>query len=210
MILDATGEAVGLSIACAVVPFQIVLLSSTSAMRRVSLREPILLNRRFDRMLMPPSAVLTETLAFAASFVMFPLMMAIYWRRTDGRIAVACPWSWRRPRCWRWAWRGPRRCSGVWAPNLQALASSGAAHPVLRRPGPRRAVRGLGRASYDWIVFNPLSGLFEVVSARLPLRRRPRVLAARLSDRLGLLLMALFLPLYRREQRHFAKLVTSL
>lgn len=45
LILDR-GYAVGLSLACAVVPFQIVLLSCTSAMNAVSLREPILLNMR--------------------------------------------------------------------------------------------------------------------------------------------------------------------
>ena len=75
VILDRSGEATALSLACAVVPFQIVMFSFISALSAVSMREPILLNMAFDRVLIPPASVLTEALVFAASFIMFPLAM---------------------------------------------------------------------------------------------------------------------------------------
>jgi lipopolysaccharide transport system permease protein len=207
-ILNSSGEAIGLSIACAVVPFQIVLLSATSAMRCVSLREPILLNRRFDRMLMPPSAVLTETLAFAASFVMFPLMMLIYsvgpttallWLPVV--IAVTLVLSLGA------AW--PAALLGIWVPTLQDLAAQGLRVLFFAAPG-LIALSEVSGTVYDWIVLNPFSGLFESFRHVFLYGDAPPFWELAYPAGFGLLLMAIFLPLYRREKRHFAKMVTSL
>jgi|SRR5688500_7437671 ABC-type polysaccharide/polyol phosphate export permease len=207
-ILDRSGEAVGLSIACAVVPFQIVILSSASAMKCVSLREPVLLNRRFDRMLLPPSAVLTESLAFAASFVMFPIMMALYWVGPTAAllwlpVVVGATFVLALGAAW------PSALLGVWAPNLQALANQALRILFFAAPG-LVALSEVSEGVHDWIVFNPLSGLFESFRHVFLYGDSPVFWELAYPTGFGLLLMAVFLPLYRREQRHFAKLVTSL
>lgn len=208
VILDRTGEAVGLSIACAVVPFQIVLLSAISAMNSVSLREPILLNRRFDLMLIPPSSVMTESLAFATSFVMFPLMMVFYGVAPTAALlwlplvvaaslvlAVGAAW--------------PAAIFGVWAPSLQVFAGQALRILFFASPG-LVALDELAEGIQGWIVFNPLSGLFEAFRAVILYGESPAFWQLAYPAAFGLLLMAVFVPLYRREQRHFAKLVSSL
>lgn len=208
VILDRSGAAVGLSIACAVVPFQIVLLSAISAMNSVSLREPILLNRRFDLMLIPPSSVVTEALAFATSFVMFPLMMIFYGVEPTAALlwlplvvvstmvlAVGAAW--------------PAAVLGIWAPSLQVFAGQALRILFFAAPG-LVALSELSEGVRDWIVFNPLSGLFEAFRHVFLYGDSPELWELAYPAGFGLLLMAVFIPLYRREQRHFAKLVSSL
>ena len=84
-VFDRPGDAVGLSLACAVVPFQLVMLSITNAMTALDGRRPILLNMAFERMLIPTSSVLTESTGFASSFLLFVVMMVSY--------GVAPTWS---------------------------------------------------------------------------------------------------------------------
>ena len=184
-----------------------MLLAFESSMGAVALREPILLNRRFDRMLIPPASVMTEALAFAASFLMFPLAMIYYgvaptlallWLPVvvAATLVLALGVAW------------PAALLGIWLPTTRVFAGQGAAHPVLRRARHRRALGGpggrprLGR-------LQPAHRAVRVLPARVPLRRQPRVLAARLPGRRRLVLTLAFLPLYRREQRHFAKFVRS-
>jgi ABC-type polysaccharide/polyol phosphate export permease len=208
VILDRTGEAVGLSIACAVVPFQIVSLSSISAMNGVSLREPILLNRRFDTMLIPPSAVMTEALAFATSFVMFPLMMVIY------GVAPAASLAWLPVVVVATiilslgaAW--PSALLGVWAPNMTLFAGQALRILFFASSG-LVALSEVPDGVHDWIVLNPLTGLFESWRHVFLFGDAPAFWELAYPTAFGVLLMLVFLPLYRREKRHFAKLVTSL
>jgi len=77
-VLHRPGEAPGLSLACAVVPFQLLMMSISNAMSAVNLRRSIVLNMTFDRALIPVSSVLTETIAFGASIVLVVLMMGVY------------------------------------------------------------------------------------------------------------------------------------
>jgi homopolymeric O-antigen transport system permease protein len=208
VMLDRTGEAVGLSIACAVVPFQIVSQSSTSAMNAVSLRQPILLNRRFDTMLIPPSAVLTETLAFGTSFVMFPLTMLIYsvgpetslvWLPvvvvTTMVLSLGAAW--------------PSALLGIWAPKVSVFASQ-----VLRilyfASAGLVALSEVPEEVHDVVVINPFTALFESYRHVFLYGDAPPLWELAYPLGLGALLWSLFLPLYRREKRHFAKLVTSL
>jgi lipopolysaccharide transport system permease protein len=208
VILNRSGDAVGLSIACAVVPFQIVLLSATSGLNAVSLREPILLNRRFDLMLIPPSAVLTEAVAFATSFVMFPLMMALYavgpttallWLPVVviATVVLALGAAW------------PAALLGVWAPSLQVFATQALRIAFFAAPG----LIALSEVDPDvrrWIVLNPLSGLFEAFRHVFLYGNSPEFWELAYPAAFGIVLMLIFIPLYRREQRHFSKMVTSL
>lgn len=208
VILDRSGEAVGLSIACAVVPFQIVLLSATSAMNAVSLREPVLLNRRFDLMLIPPSAVMTEALAFATSFAMFPLMMALYWVGPTLAllwlpVVVAATVLLALGAAW------PAALLGVWAPNITVFASQALRILFFAAPG-LVALSEVSDSVREWIVFNPLSGLFESFRHVFLYGNAPELSELAYPAAFGAFLMLVFVPLYRREQRHFAKLVSSL
>ena len=207
VILGRGGNEAALSIACAVVPFQIVLLAFESSMGAVGLREPILLNRRFDRMLIPPAAVLTESLAFAASFLMFPLLMAYYgvaptlsllWLPVvvGATLILALGVAW------------PAALLGVWFPTTRIFAGQGLRILFFAAAG----IVALDEVSEDvrsWIVLNPLTGLFESFRHVFLYGDSPQFWQLAYPSAVGLLLMLAFLPLYRREQRHFAKFVRS-
>ena len=207
VVLGRGGEAAALSIACAVVPFQIVLLAFESSMGAVGLREPILLNRRFDRMLIPPAAVVTESLAFAASFLMFPLAMAYYgvgptlallWLPVvvAATLALAIGVAW------------PAALLGLWLPTTKIFATQGLRILFFAAPG----IVALAEVPEDvrrWVVYNPLSGLFESFRHVFLYGDNPEFWQLAYPALLGLALILVFLPLYRREQRHFAKFVRS-
>ncbi len=78
LVLERPGEAPGLSLACAVIPFQLVMAGVANGMGAVLLRRSVVLNMGFNRTLIPLSGTLTETIAFAASLLLFVLMMVIY------------------------------------------------------------------------------------------------------------------------------------
>jgi lipopolysaccharide transport system permease protein len=207
VILGRGGEAAGLSLACAVVPFQIVLLSCISSMSAVSLREPILLNMRFDRMLIPPAAVMTETLAFAASFTMFPITMAVYGVEPTAALlwlplivtvtlvlALGAAW--------------PAALIGLWLPAIRTLASQALRIVFFAAPG----LVALAETSDEvrrWIVYNPLTGLFESYRDVFLYGEAPEFAQVFYPLAVGVVLTLVFLPIYRSERRHFAKLVSD-
>jgi lipopolysaccharide transport system permease protein len=207
VILGRGGNEAALSIACAVVPFQIILSGFDSAMNSVALREPVLLNRRFDRMLLPPSSVLTEGFAFGASFLMFPMAMAYYgvgptpallWLplvvAVTLLLAVGIAW--------------PAALLGVWLPSVRIFSSQALRILFFAAPG-IVALSEVPRHLRDWIVFNPLTGLFESFRHVFLYGDSPEFWQLAYPAGLGIALTLAFLPLYRREQRHFAKLVRS-
>lgn len=207
VILGRGGEAVALSIACAVVPFQIVLLAFDSATNAVALREPVLLNRSFDRMLLPPSSVLTEGFAFAASFLMFPLLMIYYgvgptvallWLPVvvGATLVLALGIAW------------PAALLGVWLPTIRVFGSQALRILFFAAPG-IVALSEVPEHVREWIVFNPLSGLFESFRHVFLYGDSPEFWQLAYPTAVGIVLTLVFLPFYRREQRHFAKLVRS-
>lgn len=207
LVLGRGGNEAALSIACAVVPFQLVLLAFDSSFGAVALREPILLNRRFDRMLIPPAAVLTESLAFAASFLMFPLTMAIYgvgpsWSLLWLPVVVGATLVLAVGVAW------PAALLGIWLPTTRVFASQGLRVLFFAAPG-IVALSEIPPDIRDWIVFNPLTGLFESFRHVFMYADSPEFWHLAYPVALGLALTLVFLPLYRREQRHFAKLVRS-
>ena len=77
-VLNRRGYAVGLSIACAVVPFQLVMMTIINALRAVDLRRSVITNMAFDKSLIPVASVCTEAVGFSACFVLLGLLMAVY------------------------------------------------------------------------------------------------------------------------------------
>lgn len=207
IMLDRGGNAAALSLSCAVVPFQLVILGCESAMGAVALREPVLLNRQFDRMLLPASAVLTEAFAFAASFLLFPLTMLL------GGVAPTVHVLWlpvvvvvtlvfSQGLAW------PAALFGLWFPTLKLLASQGLRILFFAAPGVV-ALAEVSGSTRDWIVLNPLTGIFESYRDALLYGEAPSLAHLAYPTAVGVVLTLVTLPLYRREQRHFAKLVRS-
>ena len=205
LILDRRGEATGLTLACSVVPFQIVLLSCVSAMTAVSNREPVLLNMRFDRLLIPPAAVLTEGVAFGASFLLFPITMIMYGVAPTTAllwlpVVVAVTFVLAMGAAW------PATLIGLWVPSVRQFAAQVLRIAYFAAPG----LVSLAETSEDvrrWIVFNPLTGLFEAYRDVFLYGTSPAFWELAYPAGVGIALALLFIPVYRREERHFAKLV---
>ena len=134
LVLARGEDAIGLSLACAVVPFTLLMASTVNALTSVQLRGSILLNMGFPRMLIPIASVTTETIAFTASLVLLPVMMIIYdvgptlsilWLPVALAITVD-------PRAR--ASPTPRRCSGSGTPSFSRSRSRSRAPPSSSPP----------------------------------------------------------------------------
>jgi lipopolysaccharide transport system permease protein len=205
IVLDRGGRAPGLVIACAVVPFQLVMTTIVNALNAVSSRSSIILNMAFERVLIPISSALTETIAFAASLCLVVLMMAIYGVAPTAAVlwlpvvialnillGIACAYG--------------ASLMGLWLPDLRPFAISFVRTMFFLAPGLVPLSEIGGRAN-DLLRINPLTGLFEAYRAILVAGHRPAAwqLLFPLAAALGLL--ATFVPIYVRDQRQFAKIV---
>jgi lipopolysaccharide transport system permease protein len=204
-VLDRPGEAPGLALAAAVVPFQLVMNTVANAMNAVHVRRGIVLNMAFDRKLIPFSATLSESASFVASFLVVVAMMIAYgvapttalaWlplvALANLYLAVAAAYVATLLGLWLWEFK-PFLLSFVrmlffLGPGLVPLSETSAdARELLR--------------------LNPLTAMFEsyrdvFLDGHAPARWQlayPVVVAS--------ILLLIFIPLYRSEQRHFAKVV---
>lgn len=205
LVLDRGGSAPGLSLACAVVPFQLLMMAIINALGAVKLRKPIILNMAFNRMVLPLSSVMTETVAFAASLLVIVLMMAIYgiaptaaiaWFPlvfvVNGVFAVACAY--------------PAALVGLWFPDLRNFAVSFVRTLFFLAPG-LVALSEVPAGSADAVRFNPLTGLFESYRDVFLYGQRPAAWQIVYPVAVAALLLAASLPVYVRDQRQFAKIV---
>lgn len=204
-VLNQPGEAPGLSLACAVIPFQLVMLTIANAMTSLELRRPILLNMAFKRMLLPVSAALTETVAFSPSLLLVVVMMAAYgvaptWNvlwfplvlLVNLILAIATAYA--------------AVLFGVWLRELRAFVTSFVRALFFLAPG----LVPLAETSEDirdLLRLNPLTGLFEAYRDVFMDGTRPALWELAFPLIAALILFAIFVPLYRSEQRQFAKVV---
>jgi ABC-type polysaccharide/polyol phosphate export permease len=205
VVVGRGGEQAALSIACAVVPFQIVLTGCESAMGAVRLRSPIIDNRRFDHVLLPPSSVMTEGFAFAASFLLFPMTMIYYGVAPTMAllwlpVVVAATFVLALGMAW------PAALLGVLLPTTRVFAGQALRILFFAAPG-IVTLAEVPSGVRDWIVLNPLSGIFESYRHVFLYGDAPRLWELAYPVALGIVLTLVFLPLYKREQRHFAKLI---
>jgi ABC-2 type transport system permease protein len=205
LVLSRTEEAIGLSIACAVVPFTLLMSSVVNALTSVQLRGSILLNMGFPRMLIPVASVSTETVAFTATLVLLPIMMAVYgiaptvailWLPAALAVTIVLAL----------AFAYPATLFGVWYPELQPFAISFARAAFFLAPG-LVALDEITGTARDLLPFNPFTGLFESFRDALLYGQAPA--AWQLLAPLGaaVLILALTVPLYKREQTRLAKLL---
>jgi lipopolysaccharide transport system permease protein len=204
-VLDRGGPAPGLSLACAILPFQLVMMSVVNALSAVSSRRAILLNMAFDRKLLPISSVMTESVAAAASLGLIVLMMAVYgvaptvaivWLPLVIAVTVIVAVG--------FAYLAA--LVGVWFADLRNFAISLIRTLYFVAPGLIPLSEIYGRA-HDLLKLNPLTGLFEAFRDVLLYGQRPAAWELLIPLGIALLLLAIFVPIYRSEQRHFAKVV---
>ncbi len=204
-VLKREHAAAGLSLACAVVPFQLIMASVINVMHAVNLRSSIILNTAFPRSLIPLSGVLTETVALAGSLGLLALMMAAYgvaptlavlWLPVvlalNVGMAVAAAY--------------PAALFGLWFGELREFMVSFARTLFFLAPGLVALAQITGRA-HDLVQLNPLTGLFETYRSVLLYGRSPSLGQLAYPAAVGLVGLAVTLPIFRREVRHLAKVV---
>jgi lipopolysaccharide transport system permease protein len=204
-VLDRPGKAIGLSLACAVVPFQFVMLTVINAMTALDVRRPIILNMKFKRMLIPPSSAVTESVGFGSSLFLIILMMAVYkvaptWNLlwfpllllVNLLLAVAAAY--------------PAVLFGIWLRELRAFVMSFIRVLFFLSPGlvPLSEARPSARSLLQ---LNPLTGLFEAYRAVFMFGRSPEAWQLLYPLATVAILLVVFIPVFRAEQRQFAKVI---
>jgi lipopolysaccharide transport system permease protein len=205
IVLNVSGEAPGLSLACAVVPFQLIMSTVINAMMAVTTRRTIILNMAFKRVLLPVSSVLTESAAFIASLTILALMMFIY------QIAPTPAMAW-LPLVlavnvfFALGFAYPASLFGLWFRDLRNIGISFVRTLFFLAAGLVPLSQIHGRA-HDWLRLNPLTGLFEAYRSVLLFGHAPAFWELAYPVGCACVLLILFVPLYNHEQRQFAKVV---
>ena len=205
VLLERPGRAPGLSIACAIVPFQILMMIVVNGQNAVQVRRSIILNMAFPRSLIPVAAVLTEALSFLASLVLLALMMGLY------GIALTVSVLWlplvlAMNLALASAIAYPASLVGVWIPDLRPFVVSFVRTLFFLAPG-LIALDQIGGTAHDLIKLNPMTGLFEGYRSVLLYGHAPAAWELLYPLAVAALMLAVFVPIYRREQKQFAKVV---
>jgi lipopolysaccharide transport system permease protein len=206
-VLDRPGGAWALSIACAVFPFQLLMMTIINALNAVRLRQSIISNMGFPKILLPISSALTESVAFIGTLPVFAVMMVAYGEYPEWSIlwmpvlialtmfaAVACAY--------------PAALIGLWFRELHNFVVSGVRTLFFLAAGlvALDSVHGLAR---DLLALNPLTGIFEAYRNVLIVGESPAWWHLLYPLAFAALLLLAFLPIYRREQEQFAKVSES-
>jgi ABC-type polysaccharide/polyol phosphate export permease len=206
VVLDRPGQAIGLSLACAVIPFQLVTMTCLNALDSIRARRPIIANMTFSRNLIPASSAATESVAFVASLLLLALMMAVYGVLPTAatlwlpvvlavNLALAAAFAY------------PAALLAVWVPDLRAFVISFIRTLFFLAPG-LVALRDLEGTTQDLVKINPLTGLFEAYRDALLYGQAPAAWELLVPLGAAALVAAVFVPIYHREQRHLAKMFT--
>jgi lipopolysaccharide transport system permease protein len=204
-ILHRSGAAPGLNLACAVIPFQLVMMTIVNGMGAVQLRGSIIRNMAFNRVLIPISSTLTEAVAFGASLVLLVMMMVIY--RVEPTLALLwLPLVLVITLVFAAACAYVAALIGVWIPDVRPFVISLVRALFFLAPG-LVAISDIGGRAEQLVKLNPLTGLFESYRSIMLNGTSPPAweLAVPLAWATVLLLVAL--PLYLREQHQFAKVL---
>jgi len=205
LVLDRGGTATGLSLACAIVPFQLITTTMANALQSISLRGSIIVNMRFPRMLIPAASLVTESVAFPATLLLLPAMMLVY--SVAPTVAILwLPVALAVTAIFALALAYPSALVGIWYPELQPFAVSLVRTMFFLAPG-LVALEQVGAGTRDLLPINPLTGIFESFRDVLLYGQAPAAWQILVPLGTAALLLAIFLPLYRREQAELAKLV---
>jgi len=204
-IVDRGGQTPGLTVACAVVPFQLLISVALSSMRSVREQRSLILNLGFRRELLPAAITLTETLGFAASLSLLALMMAAY------GVAPTVAILWLIPAIGvtlllALALSYPAYLFGFWFRDLLPFAVSAMRVSYFVAPGVVALSEIKGNAN-ELVRLNPLTGIFEAYRDALIYGHAPPAWELLYPAGFALVMLAVFVPVFRSEQRHLAKVV---
>jgi ABC-type polysaccharide/polyol phosphate export permease len=205
-VLDRPGKAVGLSLACAVIPFQLVMTTSLNALDSTRARRSIITNMSFPRSLIPLSSALTESVASFASLLLLALMMSVYGVAPTAA-ALWFPVVLAVNLMLAAAFAYPAALLAVWMPDLRAFVSSFIRTMFFLAPG-LVALKDIEGTTQDLMKINPLTGLFEAYRDALLYGQAPEAWELLAPLGAAALLAAVFVPIYHREQRDLAKVWT--
>jgi len=204
-VLDRPGPAPGLSLAAAIIPFQLVMATVANAMEAIDIRKPILLNMRFERRLIPLSSTFTESTAFAASFLLIVVMMVAYgvgpttalvWLPlilfVNLYLAAAGAYA--------------ASLLGLWLHELKPFLLSFVRMLFFLGPG-LVPLAATGSGAQEILRFNPLSGMFEAYRSVFLHGEAPAAWELLYPFAIATAILLVFVPIYRSEQREFAKVV---
>jgi lipopolysaccharide transport system permease protein len=204
-VLDRAGPAPGLSLACAVVPFQLLLMTVVNALSAVRMRQAIVVNVAFRRTLIPVVSVATETVAFAGSLLLLALMMGVHGVAPTPAAALL-PAVVAANVVLALGVAYVASLVGLWFRELQSLVLSFVRATFFLAPG-LVALADVPDGAVGLVRLNPLTGLFEAYRAVLLYGEAPAAWQLLYPVGFGLVLLAAFVPVYRREQGQFAKVV---
>jgi lipopolysaccharide transport system permease protein len=205
LVLERPGAAPGLSLACAVIPFQLFTTTIVNAMSAVAARRSIVLNMGFNRTLLPLSGALTETIAFGASLFLLALMMGVYGVAPTLSI-LWLPLVIAVTLLFAIGVAYPAALVGIWMPEIGTFVMSFVRVLFFISAGLVPLSQVSGKA-HDLLLINPMTGLFESYRDVLQYGNAPGVLEMLYPAVLGVLLLLVFVPLFRSEQRQFAKIM---
>ena len=204
-VLDRQGTAIGLSIACAVVPFQLVMMTIINALRAVDLRRSVITNMAFDKSLIPVASMCTEAIGFSACFLLIAVLMMAYG-------VAPTPWILMLPLVvlvtlfFAMACAFPAAIIGLWMPELTPFVMSAARATYFLAPG-LIALRHIYGHTHDLVMLNPLTGLFEAFRACLLYGQAPQWWQLVYPAVFAAVMIAAVYPLWRRDAPHFAKVL---
>jgi len=199
--------ATGLSLACAIVPFQFVVAGSINAFRAITNRGSIIATMPFPRMLIPASSVAAESITSSASLILLPLMMLAYGVAPTAAV-LWVPVSLAVTVTLALAVAYPFSLIGIWYPELEPFAVSLMRTGFFLAPG-LVALDQISGTARELLPLNPLSGLFESFRDALLYGQSPAAWELLWPLAAAAVLLAVCVPLYRREQAYLAKLVSE-
>jgi homopolymeric O-antigen transport system permease protein len=204
-VLDRPGVAPGLSLACAVVPFQLIMTTVMNSMSAVTARRSIILNMSFPRTLLPLASTLTETVGYFASFALFILMMASYgiaptpallWLPLVVAVTIV----------FAAAVAFPSVLFGLWFRELRPVAISFIRTLFFLGSGLVPLAATTGHVD-NFLRLNPFTALFEGYRDVFLFGTSPDPWEIVYPLIVAGVILAIFVPVFRREQRQFAKVV---
>jgi ABC-type polysaccharide/polyol phosphate export permease len=204
-VFNRPGDAAGLSIACAIVPFQLVMMTVMNALTAIKARRSIITNMRFERGLIPLASTVTEAIAFGATMTLIVVMMAAYGVAPTAAVLwlpvlVAVTFLVALAAAY------PAVLAGLWFPQANNALTGAARATFFIAPG-LVALDTVGASAQDWLRANPLTGVFEAFRNVFLEGTPPEAWQLGIPVAIALVALSVFVPLYRREETQLAKLV---
>jgi homopolymeric O-antigen transport system permease protein len=204
-VLNRPGAAPGLVLACAVIPFQLVMASIANAVDCAMTRASIITNMEFPRVLLPASSAITESVPFLASLPLLGILMAVYGIAPTSAV-LWLPLLMAVTLALAAALAYPAALLALWVRDLRNLIISVARASFFASAGlvPLAQITG---HTHDLIKLNPLTGLFESYRTVLVEGSSPALWQIGVPLLTAALVAAICVPLYRREDPHLPKVL---